>query len=161
MLSMSWAFRKDAISQANVATEPQQNTAAPLTLTLQDALARARKINPEYHAALTELGIAREDRVQSRAALLPNVNYTTEFLYTQSNGTRTNAPRFITNNAVHEYVSQGNAHQVLSLQDVAEYRRTRAAEAVARARAEIATRGVVVSGVKAIYVFTVPQTQQA
>src|SRR5437667_385357 len=68
IVSMAWAFGQDAISQVNAATDPQQNTAAPLTLTLQDALARARKINPEYHAALTELGIAKEDRVQSRAA---------------------------------------------------------------------------------------------
>jgi outer membrane protein len=161
IVSTAWAFGQDATSQVNVATDPQQNTAAPLTLTLQDALARARKINPEYHAALTELGIAKEDRVQSRAALLPNVNYTTEFLYTQGNGTRTNAPRFITNNAVHEYVSQGDVHQALSLQDIAEYRRTRAAEALARARAEIATRGLVVTVVRAYYGFTVAQRKYA
>ncbi len=47
IVSMAWAFGQDATSQANVAADPQQNTAAPLTLTLQDALARARKINPE------------------------------------------------------------------------------------------------------------------
>src|SRR3989441_9249761 len=160
VVSIVWAFGLDARSQMNVATD-RQNTAAPLMLTLQDALARARKINPEYHAALTELGIAKEDRVQSRAALLPNVNYTTEFLYTQGNGTRTNAPRFIANNAVHEYVSQGDVHQALSLENVAEYRRTRAAEAVARARAEIATRGLVVTVVRAYYGFIVAQRKYA
>src|SRR2546428_2944914 len=161
IVSMAWAFGQDAISQVNVATDPQQNTAAPLTLTLQDALARARKINPEYHAALTQLGIAKEDRVQSRAALLPNVNYTTEFLYTQGDGTRSNTPRFIANNAVHEYVSQGDVHQALSLENIADYRRTRAAEAVARARAEIATRGLVVTVVKAYYGFIVAQRKYA
>src|SRR3989475_1809424 len=161
IVSMAWAFGQDAISQVNVATDPQQNTAAPLTLTLQDALARARKINPEYHAALTELGIAKEARVQSRAALLPNVNYTTEFLYTQGNGTRSNTPRFIANNAVHEYVSQGDVHQALSLENIGDYRRTRAAEAVARARAEIATRGLVVTVVKAYYGFIVAQRKYA
>src|ERR1700704_837277 len=57
----------------------QATSTAPLTLTLQDALARARKNNPEYRAALTEYGLAKEDRVQSRAALLPNVNYNTSF----------------------------------------------------------------------------------
>src|SRR5437016_14301647 len=96
IVSMAWAFGQDATSQANVAADPQQNTAAPLTLTLQDALARARKINPEYHAALTELGIAKEDRVQSRAALLPNVTYNTAFLYTEGNHTPTG--RFIAAN---------------------------------------------------------------
>jgi outer membrane protein TolC len=55
---------------------------APLTLTLQDAIARARKNNPEYRAALTAYGAAKEDRVQGRAALLPGVNYNAGFLYT-------------------------------------------------------------------------------
>jgi len=156
---MAWAFGQDATSQANVAADPQQNTAAPLTLTLQDALARARKINPEYHAALTELGIAKEDRVQSRAALLPNVTYNTAFLYTEGNHTPTG--RFIAANGVHEYQSQGNAHQVISLENLADYRRTRAAEAVARARAEIATRGLVVTVVRAYYGFIVAQRKYA
>ncbi len=159
IVSMAWAFGQDAISQVNAATDPQQNTAAPLTLTLQDALARARKINPEYHAALTELGIAKEDRVQSRAALLPNVTYNTAFLYTEGNHTPTG--RFIAANGVHEYQSQGNAHQVISLENLADYRRTRAAEAVARARAEIATRGLVVTVVRAYYGFIVAQRKYA
>ena len=159
IVSMAWAFGQDAISQVNVATDPQQNTAAPLTLTLQDALARARKINPEYHAALTEFGVAKEDRVQSRAALLPNVNYNTAFLYTEGNHTAT--ARFIAANGVHEYESQGNAHQVISLENVADYRRARAAEAVAHARAEIAARGLVVTVVKAYYGFIVAQRKYA
>ena len=159
IVSMAWAFGQDATSQANVAADPQQNTAAPLTLTLQDALARARKINPEYHAALTELGIAKEDRVQSRAALLPNVTYNTAFLYTEGNHTPTG--RFIAANGVHEYQSQGNAHQVISLENLADYRRTRAAEAVARARADIATRGLVVTVVRAYYGFIVAQRKYA
>ena len=159
IVSMAWAFGQDATSQANVAADPQQNTAAPLTLTLQDALARARKINPEYHAALTEVGIAKEDRVQSRAALLPNVTYNTAFLYTEGNHTPTG--RFIAANGVHEYQSQGNAHQVISLENLADYRRTRAAEAVARARAEIATRGLVVTVVRAYYGFIVAQRKYA
>src|SRR6266704_1193739 len=159
IVSMAWAFGQDATSQANVAADPQQNTAAPLTLTLQDALARARKINPEYHAALTELGIAKEDRVQSRAALLPNVTYNTAFLYTEGNHTPTG--RFIAANGVHEHQSQGNAHQVISLENLADYRRLRAAEAVARARAEIATRGLVVTVVRAYYGFIVAQRKYA
>src|SRR5207302_6970427 len=90
----------------------QPTNSAPLTLTLQDALARARKNNPEYRAALTEYGLAKEDRVQGRAALLPSANYNAAFLYTQGNGTP--AGRFIAANGVHEYVSQGNVHQDIS-----------------------------------------------
>ena len=123
------------------------NSAAPLTVTLQDALARAQTNAPQYRAALTEYGVARENRVQSRAALLPNVNYNAQFLYTQGNDTGTG--RYIASNGVHEYLSEGSAHQALSLLNVAEYRRARAEEALAKARAEIATRGLVVSVVQA------------
>ncbi len=52
---------------------------APLTLSLQDAIKRAQKINPEYRLAVTDFGLAKEDRVQTRAALLPNVNYNAAF----------------------------------------------------------------------------------
>src|SRR5439155_22950390 len=39
---------------------------APLTITLQDALQRAKLNDPQYRsAAVTDLGIAREDRVQA------------------------------------------------------------------------------------------------
>src|SRR5579863_7943217 len=60
-------------SASSSAQAPQGN--APLTLTLQDALERAKKNNSEYRAAQTEFGVAKEDRVQSRAALLPNVGF--------------------------------------------------------------------------------------
>ncbi|MGH9504478.1 MAG: TolC family protein [Terriglobales bacterium] len=140
----------DADSSPNQAT-----TAAPLTVTLQDAIARARKNDPQYRAALTAYGSAREDRVQGRAALLPGVNYEAGFLYTQGNGTPTG--RYVGANGVHEYVSQGNVHQDISLQGIAEYRRTRAAEAVAQARSEIAARGLVVTVVQSYYHFIVAQ----
>jgi outer membrane protein TolC len=145
-------------------SDNQQNTGsaptnAPLALTLQDALERAKKNNPEYRAAMTEFGVARGDRVQSRAALLPSVNYNAGFIYTE--GTGTSAPKFVANNGVHEYISQGNVHQDISLATIADYRRASAAEAVARARAEIATRGLVVTVVQAYYGFVVAQRKYA
>jgi outer membrane protein TolC len=142
-------------NQAGAGDASQGPTAAPLTITLQDALERARKNNPEYRASVTELGVAREERVQSRAALLPSVNYNASFLYTQGNGA--SSARFVANNGVHEYISQGNAHQEISLEHVAGYRRTLAAEAVARARSEIAARGLVVTVVHAYYGFVASQ----
>jgi outer membrane protein TolC len=133
--------------------------AAPLTLTLQDALARARANEPQFHAAQTDLGIAQQQVVQGRSGLLPAVNFNTEFLYTQGNGTSTG--RFIASNGVHEYVSQGDVHEEMSLQTVAEYRRTLAAQAVAKARADIAARGLVVAVVKAYYGLAVAQRKYA
>jgi len=149
-----------APSQVIAGNSSQQGTTgapsnAPVTLTLQDALERAKKNNPEYRAAMTEFGVAKQDRVQSRAALLPSVNYNAAFLYTEGNGTASS--RFIANNGVHEYISQGNVHEDISLVNFADYRRAAAAEAVARARAEIAARGLVVTVVQTYYGFVVAQ----
>jgi outer membrane protein TolC len=154
------AFAQRMSAQLMGSADNQQNTAnAPLTLTLQDALARARKVNPEFRAAITELGLAREDRVQGRAALLPSVNYESQFLYTQGNGT--SSGRFIANNGVHEYVSEGNVHQALSMENIAQYRRARAAEAAAKARSEVAARGLVSTVVQAYYGLIVDQRKYA
>jgi outer membrane protein TolC len=141
---------------------------APLTITLQDALQRARQNDPQYRAAaVTDLGLAREDRVQARAALLPGVNYNNSFIYTQGTGgvpascatSTLGCPtsRFIANNGVHEYISQANAHEALSLTNVADYRRSSAALAQARAKAEIARRGLVVTVTQAYYGLVVAQ----
>ena len=135
-------------SALSFAQNPQQ-TAPPLTLTLQDALARARNNAPQFLSALTDAAVAREDRVQARAGLLPTVTYNNEYLYTQGNGTPSG--RYIANNAVHEYVSQGNAHQVIGVAQFADYRRTIAIEELARARAEVARRGLVVTVVQNFY----------
>ena len=135
---------------ANVPSAPAGQQ-PPLVLTLQDALHRAQTVVPQFTSALTDVGVAHQDRVQARAALLPAISYNNQFLYTQGNGTPSG--RFIANNGVHEYVSQGNAHQVLNfgLGQLADYRRTGALEAVAKAKAEIASRGLVVTVVQSYY----------
>lgn len=155
----SFALSAGAQSPPQAATPPNdsQSTAAPITITLQDALQRAQKNSPDFRAALTEYGIARQDVVQGRAALLPNVNYNSGLIYTQGNGTHSNTPTYIANNGVHEYISQGIVHQNLSLSDFADYRRAAAAEALAKARAEIAARGLVVAVVQAYYGLVVAQ----
>jgi outer membrane protein TolC len=85
------------------------------------------------------------------------VNYNNQFIYTEGNNTRSNAPTFIANNGVHEYISQGVVHQELSLSTYGDYRRAAAAEAVAKAKAEIAARGLVVTVVKAYYGLVIAQ----
>ncbi len=132
---------------------------APLTLTLQDSIDRAKKNNPEYRSAQTDFGVAKEDKVQSRAALLPSVNYNAAFIYTEGNGTA--GAKFIASNGVHEYISQGNVTETLSLSNYADYRRTSALAVAARARAEIAARGLVVTTVQAYYGFAAAQRKYA
>lgn len=123
---------------------------APLRLTLEDALQRARKNNPLFQAALTAAGLAREDRTQARNALLPTVMYNNSALYTKSSGPFgtevIGAPViYIANNAVHEYVSQGDVHEVVDLTGMANFRKLSSVATLARAQAEIASRGLVVT----------------
>jgi outer membrane protein TolC len=146
------ALHAQAIPPTQTASPGAINAAAAgatVSLTLADALARAKANNPQFQAALTQLGIAREDRVQARAALLPGVDYNNGFLYTEGNGSPSG--RFVASNGVHEYISQGAVQQVVGLGQVADYRRAAAAQALARAKAEIAARGLVVTVVRAFY----------
>src|SRR6266436_161245 len=137
----------------SIARDSQQATPATaqaLRVTLQDALTLARKNSTQFQSAQTDAGIARQDRYQAAAALLPGVNYTTQALTTQSNGPG-NGVRYIANNSVHEYISQGNVHETLDLASVSSFRRASAAAAAARARAEVASRGLVVTVVQSFY----------
>jgi outer membrane protein len=134
-----------ALAQAKT---PQSD--APIRLTLEDALARAQRNSVTYQAALTEAGIAHEDKKQAVSALLPSVVYNNSAIYSEGIG-RDDTTKFIANNAVHEYISQGNAHETIGLTEVAEMRRTRAAASAAKARAEIASRGLVVTVVQTYY----------
>jgi outer membrane protein TolC len=138
-------------AQTGQVATPIPSGQAPLTLTLQDALRRARVNAPQFTSALMDAAIAHQDRTLARAAMLPTVAYNNSFLYTEGNGTPSG--RYIANNGVHEYISQGNAHQVLNfgLGQLADYRRAGAMEAFAKARAEIAARGLVVTVVQSYY----------
>jgi outer membrane protein TolC len=136
-----------------IAAAQQTNSlpsAPPLRLTLQDAFARARHNSVTYQATLTVAGVAREDRHQARDALLPSVNYNTSAIYTEGTGVD-GAVKFIANNAVHEYASQGNVHEAIDFASFAEFRRSDAAAAAARARSEIAARGLVVTVVQSYF----------
>jgi outer membrane protein TolC len=148
-----------------VQTPPAYSTTAsgaPVTITLQDALQRARMNDPQFRSAITDLGLAREDRVQARAGMLPNLNYNNSFIYTQGTGVPAVAPsKFIANNGVHEYISQGDVHQSVSLTNFADYRKSSAALAQARAKAEIATRGLTVTVTQAYYALVVAQRKYA
>lgn len=130
---------------------------AAVVLTLADALARAKANSPQFQAAVTDLGLAREDRFQARAALLPGVDYNNSFLYTQGNGTATG--RYVGANGVHEYISQGVAHESIGAAQVLDYRRAAAAHALAKARAEIAARGLTVTVVQGFYGLLTAQTR--
>lgn len=156
------SFAQVTLTEQTQSAAAAPTSGAPITITLQDALQRARLNDPQYRSAITDLGVAREDRVQARAGLLPNLNYNNSFIYTQGTGVPLSAAsKFIANNGVHEYISQADVHQALSLTNYADYRRSSAALAQARAKAEIATRGLVVTVTESYYGLVVTERKYA
>jgi outer membrane protein TolC len=135
-----------AFAQQQASSTPKP----PVRLTLADALDRARKNSVVYQSAVTDARIAHEDKKQDVAALLPSVTYNNSAIYTEGTGVNDQV-KFIANNAVHEYLSQANVHEVLDIAGIAESRRAAANAAAAKARAEIASRGLVVTVVQSYY----------
>ena len=124
------------------------------SVSLADAIKRAQFSSAAFAAANTDVQLAQSERTVSRSALLPNVVYHNQYLYTQGNKSPVGI-RFIANNAVHEYVSQGAVSETIGGAALADYRRATAEAAAARARLEIARRGLVVTVVANYYgVFT-------
>lgn len=118
-----------------------------LKITLNDAIDRAKKISPVFRQAVVTEKIAAETPVQTRGANLPTVTGNSQYLYTQGNGTP--SARFIANNGVHEYIAQVDVHQALSLANLALYRKSVMAAAIAHDQTEIARRGLMVTVVRA------------
>src|SRR5215472_12644145 len=135
---------------------PSQVFAVPAPITLDEAISRARRANTAYAAALNTAGIAQAQKGIAQAAILPNVVYHNQFLYTQGQGVNATAQtttpvRFIANNSVHEYISQGSVTQTISGASITNYRKANADAAVARALLEVASRGLVVTTIANYY----------
>jgi outer membrane protein TolC len=135
----------------------------PITVTLQDALERARRNDAQYLSAVTDAKNAHEDRTQAKAALLPSINYSMQYLGTQGNGGLISDGRFVTNDGIHVYRVWGVLRQDLSPSTfmATGYHRAAAAEAVAKAKAEIARRGLTVAVTNNFYGLIVAQRKYA
>ncbi len=121
-------------------------------ITLEDAIRLAEASEPVYAAAAAARRSAGLDKSIAAAGLLPNVAYFNQGLYTEPNGVHgqvgqfsdtADLPKFIANNGVREYISQGIVNETLGLGPVAAVRHADAAAAVAQAEQEIARRGLV------------------
>jgi outer membrane protein TolC len=113
----------------------------PPVITLQDALARARQYGTQIQSANLNVALAKEDRVQAKAAGLPSLSAFNQFIYTEGNGTPSGV--YVANDGVHVYNEQAQVHEeVLAFVRRGEVRRAMAAEAVARARVDVAQRGL-------------------
>src|ERR1700733_11351203 len=123
-----------------------------VVLTLDQAIQRAQGNETAYANAVAESRIANLDRSIARDSLLPTLTFHNQGLYTQPNGSVNQAgpgtgsqpsPRFIANNAVREYASQGMVNETVGLAGVAGIRRADAAAAQAAAELEVARRGLI------------------
>src|SRR5262249_50510411 len=117
--------------------QPQAPAPPPQTITLQDALARAKQNDVQFQSAVADAEVAREDRVQARAALLPNVSYTTQYLGNSPNGVNPNG-RFVSLDGVKMYRAWGVVRQDVSpnLFTLSPLRRARGLEAAAAAKVQ-------------------------
>ncbi len=141
-LVCSWACLGGALALA-------QQQSPPL-ITLEDALSRARQYGGQVQNAELVRRQTQEDTHQARAARLPSVNAFNQFIYTQPNGTPSGV--FVANDGVHVYNEQAIIHQeLLALARRGEVDRALAAEAVARARTEIAARGLTFTVIQDYY----------
>jgi outer membrane protein TolC len=138
---------------------PTPTSITPTSITLEQAIALARANEPNFAAAAANKRVTALDHSIAQAALLPGVSYHNQVLYTQPNGAINGggpvgsqaAPRFIANNAVREYASQGVVTETLGLQQFTAVSRASAADAVAAAELEIARRGLVATVTSLFY----------
>ncbi len=120
-------------------------TAQPV-ITLRAAIALARENSPELAAAAAAVGEAHATRAQARAALLPSLAFLNTYTYTEPNGTDTGV--YVANNGRREYFDQAAVHTSIGVAEAAGYRSAAAGEAAARAQADIAARGLLVTVVQ-------------
>src|SRR5437763_13968080 len=158
LCSLSSAFAQTPEPPALQFARPQGAAAPPPVITLQDALDRAKQVDVQYQLAVADAAVAREDRLQAKAALLPSVSHTTQYLGTQGNGVAPSG-RFVTNDGVHVYRAWAVAHDDITANTFLKttVHRAEAAEALATAKIEIAQRGLAVTVTKDYYALVTSQ----
>ena len=157
-------YAQGAAAQSVPSPTAASQAVAPVTITLDEAISRARSNEPGFAAAVAASRVSNLDRSIARSALLPSVVYHNQFIYTQpadgetgsnnasaTSSTTGSSPRFIANNAVHEYVGQGSVSETIGLQQITAVSRASAVAAVASAELEIARRGLVSAVVGLFY----------
>ncbi len=115
-------------------------TPAPV-ITLANALQRARQYGGQVQSANLAVLQAAEDTYQAKKASLPTLSAFNQYIYTEGNGTPSGV--FVANDGVHVYNEQAVVHEeALMLLRHGELHRALAAQAVARAKVEVAARGL-------------------
>ena len=156
MSTLFWATQ--VFAQANANPVPAGSDA--LTITLDDALTRAQKYSTQIQTANIAVELAQQDRRQAKAATLPSVSALNQFIYTEGNGTPSGV--FVANDGVHVYNEQLQAHEeLLAFIRRGEVRVAEVAEAVARAKADVAARGLKSTVIQNYYAVAAAQRKLA
>jgi hypothetical protein len=106
-LTVSVALSLFAQQPSSPPAEPAPPS-TPLTISFAEALQRARQYGVELQTANIAALLAREDRIQAKAALLPQTQQVDQFIYTQPNGTPSGV--FVPNDGPHVYYVYAQAH---------------------------------------------------
>ena len=166
LASLASAFAQQPAAPAAIAQSASVAAQPPAAaITLDDAIARARTNEPTFAAAVAASRNAALDQSIARAAMLPNAVYNNQFIYTQGGAglipdpaklkdplqRSASLPRFIANNAVHEYLSQASVTENIGAQQFNAASKASASLSVATAELEVARRGLVASVVGLFY----------
>ncbi|HLG99009.1 MAG TPA: TolC family protein [Bryobacteraceae bacterium] len=162
-----FAFMAVSIASAcaqtsNFSLQPKPSEQPPATITFKDALGLAGKNDPTVLAATTDAAVAQQDYLQARKGLYPSFSGRSEMIYTEGNG-KIPTGRYVTQDGVHVYREWAVMHQDLSAGTFTQtgVKRAAAAEALARARVEIARRGLAPTVAKAYYGLIAAQRKYA
>jgi len=158
-----------AASGQTVGSPPAAEVKTNLVISLDDAIHRAQANEPAFAAAMADSRSAQLDRSIARAGLLPSATFHNQYLFTQGNGsadrvgqtTTSAAPRFIANNAVHEYASQAVVNETLGLQQLTAVTIADANAAKAVAELEVARRGLLSTVVTSYYTLAASESKLA
>jgi outer membrane protein len=150
------------VPQPPALVRPDAAAGPPLTLTLQDALERAKQNDVQFQAASADADVASEDRVQAKAGLFPAFSATTQYLGNQANGVNPNG-RFVSLDGVNMYRAWAVMRQDLSPSTfaAAPLHRAKALEAVARAKLDVAERGLAVTVTRNYYALVIAERRYA
>lgn len=162
LAAVSWAAAQTNNSPQLPFVQLKGAAAAPAVITLQDALERARKLDVDVQSAIIDARSAGEDRVQAKSSLLPVISNSTQYLGTQGNGL-TPSGRFVSNDGVHMYREWAVVHEDVTANSILKTgtQRAEATEILAKARLEVAERGLAVTVTKNYYALVTAQRKYA
>jgi outer membrane protein len=143
---------------------PEAPAAAPVVITLQDALDRAKQNDLTFQTSIADAAVAAGDRAQAKASMLPTISYSTQYLGNSPtpNNVLPNG-RFVSLDGTKMYRAWGIAHQDLSANVLlgTTLHRAQAAEVAAQQKLEVARRGLALTVTRSYYALVTAQRKYA